>query len=124
MGTCCASRTDMAGKTKTGSKTGNQATPGGGVAGGKSGKAAAVVFNPMDEIRDTVMQLLQDTANHEILVVNLPKSSFEAFVRDMRALLTLINQHTQKFFVPISLTHSPIDPSKFIIVLRTHENVH
>ena len=101
MGTCCASRTDMDGKTKTGksgaSASGKQATPGGGAsgaAGGKSGKSAAVVFNPMDEIRDTVMQLLQDTANHEILVVNLPKSSFEAFVRDLRALLTLINQHT------------------------------
>ena len=57
MGTCCASRTDMEGKTKTGKTVGNKSgTPGGGVAtaGGKSTKAG-VVFNPMDEIRDTVM---------------------------------------------------------------------
>ena len=61
MGTCCASRTDMSGNDKAKGKT---------TAGGKTaGKAAAtggkagpgVKFSPMDSIRNTVVQLLQDS---------------------------------------------------------------
>ena len=62
MGTCCASRTDMAGKDKGGknSKAAGGATPGGAAAAGGKSKAG-VTFNPMDSIRNTVMQLLQDS---------------------------------------------------------------
>ena len=50
--------------------------------------------------------------------------SFQAFVNDMQALLTLIQSQTGKVFVPIALSHSPVKPDKeFIIVLRTSENV-
>ena len=57
-------------------------------AGGKS--AAGVKFNPMDKVRDTVTQVLNDTANHEILVLNVPMDSFTSFISDLQALLTLI----------------------------------
>lgn len=59
MGTCCASRTDMSGKTKA---AGGKKTSGPTSLDGKStaGKGA-VNFNPMDAIRNTVMQLLQDS---------------------------------------------------------------
>ena len=85
MGTCCASRTDMTGKEKA-------------VSAGKTKgpnpsldtKGGSVKFNPMDDVRNTVTQVLKDTANHEILVLNVPMDSFAAFVDDLQALLTLI----------------------------------
>jgi len=76
----------------------------------------------MDDIRNTITQTLADTANHEMVVLNLPKSSFEQFIGDMQALLTLIKVQTGKVFIPICLTSSPVDPTnQFIIVLRTSE---
>jgi len=77
----------------------------------------------MDEVRNTITQVLNDTANHEILVLNIPMDSFAAFCADLQALLTLIHSKTTKVFVPISLTQSPIAADKFIIVFRTSENV-
>jgi len=53
MGTCCASRTDMAGKDKAGKgKTGGAGT---------DTKGGSVKFNPMDEVRNTVTQVLKDS---------------------------------------------------------------
>ena len=43
-------------------------------------------------------------ANHEMLVLNIPKDSFEAVIKDMQAILTLIKKETGKVFIPISLT--------------------
>jgi len=77
----------------------------------------------MDEVRNTITQVLNDTANHEILVLNIPMDSFAAFCADLQALLTLIHSKTTKVFVPICLTQSPIAADKFIIVFRTSENV-
>lgn len=78
MGTCCASRTDMSGKEKTGTTKGGKKT-----ASGASAAGSGVKFNPMDEVRNTVNQVLNDTANHEILVLNVPMSGFEAFIKDL-----------------------------------------
>jgi len=51
-------------------------------------------------------------------------TSFEDFVRDLDALLTLINKQTGKVFLPIAVSHSPVKPAEqFIVVLRTSENV-
>ena len=49
----------MSGQTKGGKGAAGKAAGAGATAGGK-GKAG-VVFNPMDSIRTTVMQLLQDS---------------------------------------------------------------
>ena len=63
-------------------------------------------------------------ANHEILVLNVPMTAFEALIGDLSALLTLIKQQTGKVFIPITVTQSPVAPKEqFIIVLRTTENV-
>ena len=63
-------------------------------------------------------------ANHEILVLNVPMKGYSAFIGDLQALLTLIKTQTNKVFVPIAISHSPIKPKEeFIIVLRTSENV-
>jgi len=54
MGSCCASRTDTNGiekGTKGGAKDGKAAT----------GKNEAVKFNPMDQVRNTVTQVLKDS---------------------------------------------------------------
>ena len=69
-------------------------------------------------------QVLNDTANHEILVLNIPMDSFGAFIGDLQALLTLIQTKTGNVFIPIAVSHSPVKPTEeFIIVLRTHDNV-
>lgn len=79
----------------------------------------------MDHIRNTVTDVLNNTANNRILVLNLPMSSFAAMIGDMQAILTTIKQQTGKVFVPICVSHSPVKPlDHFIIVLRTHENIH
>ena len=51
-------------------------------------------------------------------------ANFQDFMKDITALLTLINTETRQVFIPICLAHSPINPTKdFIVVFRTHENV-
>ena len=63
-------------------------------------------------------------ANSEILVLNVPMASYAAFIQDLPAILSLIETKTRKIFVPTSLSHSPVKPKEwFIIVLRTSENV-
>lgn len=57
------------------------------------------------------------------MVLNLPMASFNDFIKDLAALLTLIQQSTQNIFLPISLSHSPIERDQFIVVLRKHEDV-
>ena len=55
MGSCCTSRVDADGKTKTGasaSKTGKVETKSGG---------AAVKFNPMDKVKNTIRDALRDS---------------------------------------------------------------
>ena len=49
---------------------------------------------------------------------------FNDFMKDLQALLILINKETKSIMIPICLSHSPINPNKdFIVVFRTHENV-
>ena len=63
-------------------------------------------------------------SNHEILVINVPMKGYDVFIADLQALLTLIKNETNKVFVPIAISHSPIKPeSDFIIVFRTSDNV-
>lgn len=51
-------------------------------------------------------------------------ASFDVFVTDLNALLTLIKTQTGKVFLPIAVSHSPVKPTEqFIVVLRTSENV-
>jgi len=61
-------------------------------------------MDAMDEVRDTITQVLNDTTNHDILVLNVQKDSFTAFCENFKGFLTLINSKTGKVFVPISLT--------------------
>ena len=57
-----------------------------------------------------------------MLTLNLPKESFNQFIGDMQALLTLVKAQTGKVFIPTALTQSPVDPAgQFIIVLRTSD---
>ena len=57
MGTCCSSRTDIAGSDKAAGKGGKTA------AGGKmeTKGGAGVKFNPMDSVRNTITQVLKDS---------------------------------------------------------------
>lgn len=82
----------MQGKEKTGKDGKKEAAGKTGKSSGTAGSsgAAGVKFNPMDEVRNTVTQVLKDTANHEILVLNIPMAGFESFIGDLQALLTLI----------------------------------
>lgn len=51
-------------------------------------------------------------------------ASFADFIQELPAILTLIESKTRKIFIPTSLSHSPVKPKEwFIIVLRTSENV-
>ena len=65
MGTCCSSRTDPTGKDKA-AKSGKTSA---GTAGKSSG--TAVKFNPMDEIRNTVTQVLKDSKSELIMLHRL-----------------------------------------------------
>lgn len=63
-------------------------------------------------------------ANTEILVLNVRMSFFGQVMDDLGAILTLVKTKTGKVFVPIAISHSPVAPTeKFILVLRTSENV-
>ena len=65
---------------------------------------------------------LVDT-KHEILVLTIAMANFSDFMKDLQALLILINKETKSIMIPICLSHSPINPDKdFIVVFRTHEN--
>lgn len=70
--TAKGAKKDANNKGKTGS--GGSTTTGGG---------GSVKFNPMDEVRNTVTQVLKDTANHEILVLNVPMDGFDSFIADL-----------------------------------------
>ena len=66
MGTCCSSRTDVDGKTKgsksgsSAAKSGSKTTPSGTSTAGKK-TDAAVKFNPIDEVKNTITQALRDS---------------------------------------------------------------
>ena len=63
-------------------------------------------------------------AKHEILVLTIAMANFNDFMKDLQALLILINKETKSIMIPICLSHSPINPDRdFIVVFRTHENV-
>ena len=64
MGSCCSSRTDVDGNTKTGSKSGSGAksgTTGGTAKGGKTTKDEGVKFSPMDQVKNTINSVLRDS---------------------------------------------------------------
>jgi len=95
------------------------------MSGKSKGAGTGVNFNSTDYIRNTVNQVLNDSDNKNILVLNLPMSAFESIVKDMQATLTLIKNQTGKVFLPICISHSPIKPMEdFIIVFRCQENIH
>lgn len=62
MGTCCSSRTDVAGKDKNAAKGGK--TKAGGTPGMETKGGAGVKFNPMDAVRNTITQVLKDSKLH------------------------------------------------------------
>jgi len=69
MGTCCSNRTDISGQEKAAGGKKNATT-------GATKDGSGVKFNPMDAVRNTITQVLKDTSNHEMVVLNLPKASF------------------------------------------------
>jgi hypothetical protein len=76
MGTCCASRSDIDGKEKTNQNKKSETTL-------DNKSTPAVKLNAMDEVRNTIIQVLNDTANHEILVLNVPMDGFAAFCTNL-----------------------------------------
>lgn len=55
----------------------------------------------------------------------MPQANFGDFLKELKNLLTLIHTQTQKVFIPIAVSHSPVNPKKdVIVVLRTSDNVH
>ena len=77
MGTCCSNRTAYDGGVKNGETAG-------GAAGAKEKSSGVVKFNTMDVVRTTIAETLADTANHEMVVLNLPKESFTRFFQDLQ----------------------------------------
>ena len=71
MGTCCASRTDPAGKDK-GTKSGATGKKGGPSSSLETKGGNSVKFNPMDVVRNTVTQVLKDSKS---FVVNCHEST-------------------------------------------------
>ena len=57
-------------------------------------------------------------------MLTLPQSSFPDFMKNFASLLQLIQDQTQQVFIPIALSHSPVNPKEdMVIVLRTSDNV-
>lgn len=76
----------------------------------------------MDIVRNMAKKMLADDPKREILVLTMPMTDFADFVKDLKKLMDLIKVETNQVFIPICLSHSPINPTKdFIVVL--HANV-
>lgn len=49
---------------------------------------------------------------------------FADFMKDLQTIMILIQKEAQSVFLPICLSHSPINPTKdFIVVFRDHKHV-
>ena len=54
----------------------------------------------------------------------MPQSDFALFLKDLKAILTLIKSLTNQIFIPITMTHSPLAADKdILVVLRTSANI-
>jgi hypothetical protein len=120
MGTCCSSRTDVDGKDKNAKSAKSSST----ASKTTTGKDTAVKFSPLDEVRNSLNQAIRSGPNNDTLVVTMAQSSFADFMKDIKSTLTLIQNQTKKVFLPISLSHSPVNPSEdIVVVFRASESV-
>ena len=120
MGQCCSERSGVDGKTKGGSGGKGGQVPGTGL---DQKLAVTEKSKQMENIRNTITSILKSNPQTEILALTIPMADFAAFVGDMFSVIDLIHKTAKEIFIPIRIAASPIRPTDFIVVFRTHSKV-
>ena len=60
----------------------------------------------------------------DIIVTTIPMVDFPAFVGDLNSIISNMQAHSQKIFIPIAISASPISPTTdFVVVFRESSSV-
>ena len=78
----------------------------------------------MKSVHDSILEILEGDSPNDVLALTIPTRHFGDFIDNLEAMITLIHGITESVYIPICISHSPVNPSHdFLVVFRKSENV-